>query len=157
GVWHNKTEIHDGLRGFGVGGRAGIWLPHGFEAERFLDVTFPTQSVTTGRYTELMIGGAALYNYVFTSGPSVYARAGYGRIIPRNSCQIDGVQCGAFGAAMAGIGFRVPIGDVAQFRADGEYRGRSLYDYSGLGAAIGVTFITGKASGGGAVNLDQDS
>jgi hypothetical protein len=156
GVWHNKTTVHDGLRAFGAGGRLGVWLPAGFELEGQLDWTQPSNSIIPAKYTLLYLGASVLYNYSFASGPSIYTRAGYGRLDPKSPCTVAGVPCGAFSAFSAGAGFRVPVASAIQARAEINLRTRSAYDYNSVGASIGLTVLGGGRSSGGSAVGDED-
>jgi outer membrane protein with beta-barrel domain/thrombospondin type 3 repeat protein len=156
GVWHNKTVPHDGLRGFGGGGRLGIWLPLGFEVEGEVDLTKPANSATGNRYTMTELGMSALYNVMFGSGPSFYLRAGYTKIHAESTCQIAGNPCNSFGAITGGGGFRIPISGPLNVRAEATVKSRSVYGYTSVGASLGFTVVTGGSAGGGRALADDD-
>jgi hypothetical protein len=157
GVWHTKTTVHDGLRGFGTGARLGVWLPAGFELEGQVDWTRPENSIVPARYSLLHLGAGALINFVLVGGRSAYLRAGYGRLDPRAPCTVHGVACRAFGAINAGAGFRFPLGGTILLRMEGGVRSRSSYDYTSVGASVGVTVLSGRGPGGGSGRMaDED-
>lgn len=146
GVWHNKNVVYDALRGFGGGARLGIWLPAHFEIEGQLDFTRPPNSHSGIRFTLINYGGSLLYNVPVSRG-SVYLRAGYGRFSPREPCQVFGTRCSPFGALAGGAGFRIPLGSVVYLRGEAMARTRSTYDYSGVGASLGVSLMPGTWGG----------
>jgi OOP family OmpA-OmpF porin len=159
GVWHNKTLPHDGLRAFGGGGRLGIWVVGGFEVEGEVDVTRSTNSATGVHYLMTELGLSGLYSYTFDAGPSIYLRAGYTKIQAQDTCRVFGSVCNSFGALTGGAGFRVPITGPLQFRAEGTYKSRSAYDFSAVGASVGLTVFTATnrvSSGRGAADDDGD-
>jgi hypothetical protein len=145
GVWHNKTLPHEGLRGFGAGGRLGIWLPAGFEVEGEVDITWPTSSFTGARYRMTELGLSGLYNYTIDGGPSIYLRAGYTKIQAHSTCRGFGNVCSSFGALTGGAGFRVPITGQLRFRAEGTFKTRSAYRYNSVGASAGLTVFIGSS------------
>ena len=153
GVWHNKTVPHDGLRGFGAGTRLGVRLPAGFQVEGGLDVTVPYNSARGIRYKLFNVSGAALYNIPVAAG-SVYLRAGYGKLAPRN-CSIRSVGCSAFGAMIGGAGLRVPLWGPVQLRAEGMFRFRPTYDYRSFGGSIGLSVVP-RASASASTGTDTD-
>ena len=154
GVWHNKIDLYDALRGFGAGARLGIWLPGRFELEGEFDFTRPASSVGT-RFTVLNYGANLLYNLPVGRG-SVYLRTGYGRFSPKAPCTIAQVRCSGFGALGVGAGFRVPVARFLFLRAEGVYRSRSTYDYTGAGLSFGFSVIPGTWSGTAGAGADED-
>lgn len=157
GVWHNKTSTMGLLRGFGIGGRLGVWLPANFGLEGQLDFTRP-EGAGGNRVQLLHYGASVLYNVPFDVG-SGYLRAGYGVLSARN-CVLQNAPCPSHGALGGGLGFRVAITPMIQFRAEGSVRSRSAYEYTSFGAAAGLSFLPrlgggGGASGGG-VDTDRD-
>jgi hypothetical protein len=156
GVWHNKTTLIDGLRGFGVGARLGVWLPVGFTLEGELDVTRPQNSLgARQRFSLVHYAGNLLYNVGLESGATLYLRGGYGKLVPASACRLYSVSCPRFGAASVGLGFRVPVAGSLRFRAEGMFRTRPTYDYTSFGASLGLAWISGGAAGGRA-GTDHD-
>ncbi len=138
GVWHTKTETMALLRGFGVGGRLGVWLPANFGVEGQFDFTSPQGS--RGNRAQLFhYGGSVLYNVPFDLG-SVYLRAGYGVLSPRN-CVLQTTPCPSHGALGGGLGFRLALTPAIQFRAEGSVRNRSTYEYTAFGVAAGISVL----------------
>jgi hypothetical protein len=156
--WHTKTTPIDGLRAFGGGLRLGVWLPIGFGVESALDLTVPRNSrAPSARYRLLHLGGSLLYNVRFTTGESLYLRAGYGKLSTSDACRVNGVACPQFGAATFGLGFRLPVSGALQIRAETMWRTRPTYDYSSLGAHLGFSLLTGTApSADGLADDDRD-
>lgn len=149
GVWHNKTTPIDGLRGFGGGARIGIWLPARFELEGQLDFTTLTNWAPPGsRFTMLHYAASLLYNIPVGGEGSLYLRGGYGKLNPGAACSFRG-PCATFGAATGAVGFRVPLGEAAYFRAEGMVRNRSIYDYTSFGASMGLALFPGGRPGPG--------
>lgn len=138
GVWHTKTATMGLLRGFGVGGRLGVWLPANLGVEGQLDFTSP-QGSGGARAQLFHYGGSVLYNVPFDAG-SVYLRAGYGWLSPRN-CVLNQTPCPSHSALNGGLGFRLAVTPMIQFRAEGSFRSRSAYEYTAFGAAAGVTVL----------------
>jgi hypothetical protein len=138
GIWHNKTTTMDALRGFGAGGRLGVWLPAGFQLEGQLDLTFPRNSLVDNRFQLVHVAGSVQYNRPIGGG-SVYLRGGYGKLIPKNCVFFAG--CSSHGAIEGGAGFRVPLAGSLHFRAEGMFRTRSSYDYRSFGGSFGLTVV----------------
>jgi hypothetical protein len=156
GIWHNKTTVHDGLRAFGIGGRFGVWLPAGFGLEGQLDWSHPSNTMVPTSYSLVHLGVGALYNYVFPTGSSLYARAGYGRLNPKAPCTVVEVACSAFSALNFGAGFRVPLARAVQFRMEGMVRTRSTYHYTSVGVSAGLTLLGASRSAGPGGMADDD-
>ncbi|MHB1326600.1 MAG: outer membrane beta-barrel protein [Gemmatimonadales bacterium] len=156
GVWHTKTVTMGLLRGFGIGGRLGVWLPANFGIEGQLD--FTSAEGSNGNRAQLMYyGGSVLYNVPFDMG-SVYLRGGYGRLSPRN-CILQNAPCPSHSALSGGLGFRLAVTPTIQFRAEGMLRNRSAYDYSAVGAAAGITVLPrlgGRGASNGGTDTDRD-
>lgn len=157
GVWHNKTVPIDGLRGFGLGARLGVWLPAGFGLEGQVDLTRPKNWATQVSFTLVHASASLLYNIpAGESGGSVYLRAGYGKLSPQGGCTIFGGPCASFGAVTGALGFRLPIGGGALYaRGEAMVRGRSTYDYTSFGANLGLAYISRTVDRGTAA-LDDD-
>jgi len=156
GVWHTKTVTMGLLRGFGVGGRLGVWLPANLGLEGQLDYTSP-EGPGGGRAQLFHYGGSLLFNVPFDAG-SVYLRAGYGWLSPRN-CALRGAPCPSHGALGGGAGFRLALTEAVQVRAEGLVRHRSAYDYTAFGAAAGLTFLPrlgGRVKADDGIDSDRD-
>jgi hypothetical protein len=154
GVWHNKTTLIDGLRGFGGGARLGLWLPLDFALEGELDLTRPQNSVgARQRFNLVHYAGSLLYNLRIRNG-SLYLRGGYGKLVPQSTCRVFALSCPRFGAATAALGFRIPMGSGGslQLRSEGMIRTRPTYDYTSFGASLGLALLSdgggGDRSGG---------
>lgn len=142
GVWHNKTTTMDALKGFGVGGRLGVFLPANFELEGQLDLTKPKNATAGTSFTLTYFAGNLLYNVPVSEG-SVYFRAGYGTLKP-SGCLIGTTTCSSHGALAGGAGFRVPLFSQVLLRAEAMVRSRSTYDYTSVGGSLGFTVLTGR-------------
>lgn len=152
GVWHSKTTTMGLIRGYGVGGRLGLWLPANFQIEGQLDFTAPQGS--TARAQLFHYAGSALYNIPMPVG-SVYLRAGYGWLSPRN-CQLSRAPCPSHSALTGALGVRVALRPWVQVRAEGMVRNRSAYDYSAVGGALGISLIR-RFGSGEAANTGPDT
>jgi hypothetical protein len=153
GVWHNKTTVIDALRGMGLGLRAGVRLPAGFQIEGSLDQTFPSQA-ETGEHFRLRFAGAnLLYNPKVFDG-AAYLRLGYGRFAPTD-CMLGPTPCGRFSAAVFGGGGRIPIAPHLSVRIDASVRRRKAYDFTSYSLGAGLSW-TLRRHGGSASNADAD-
>lgn len=154
GVWHNKTTTLDGLKGFGAGARIGLWLPRNFEVEGQFDVTSLRQSVSGTQLRLIYAAGSILYNVPIGSG-SAYVRGGFGKLRP--NCAIGlAPYCYSHSALTAAAGFRAPIKSAVQFRAEAMIRNRSAYQYTSLGANVGLTLVPSGRRGGPGSGEDTD-
>jgi len=156
GLWHNKTVLVDGLRGFGGGARLGIWLPLNFSLEGEADLTTLTNwAPPSARFVLLHASASLLYN-VPIGGGSIYFRGGYGKLRTSGACQIHSLPCPTFGAATGAAGFRVPLGSAVSLRGEGMVRNRTTYDYTSFGASLGLAVMPGGGGRGSSLDTDRD-
>jgi len=156
GLWHNKTVLVDGLRGFGGGARLGIWLPLNFSIEGEADLTSLTNwAPPAARFTMLHLSGSLLYN-VPIGGGSIYFRGGYGKLRASAACRIHALPCPTFGAATGAAGFRIPLSGAVSLRGEGMLRSRTTYDYTSFGASFGFAVMPGGGGRGSSVDTDRD-
>ncbi|MEO8453107.1 MAG: outer membrane beta-barrel protein, partial [Gemmatimonadota bacterium] len=164
-LWHNKIKPVDALSGFGGTARLGLWLPARFSVEAQIEATSPKNEAARNRFTLLYYSGSLLYNIPTGESGSVYLRAGYGLYKPSSDCTYLSLQCNQFGAATAAFGVRVPIGGAVNIRGEVFGRNRSTYDYTGVGASLGISLVRPRKAGsvvatpapaGGEVDEDGD-
>jgi len=156
-VWHNSTSPFFARYGLGGGARVGVWLPAGFELEGQLDLTSTNHWARFTWFSIAHLGGSVLFNPRPRGPVGMYVRAGYSRLVSKESCTTSPSTCGSFGAAGGGVGVRVPLKGSLYLRGEGMVRVRPSFDYTGFGASIGLTMLSGgRESGGGGGDTDRD-